>query len=213
MTGLLLPYVAIFGLFGPLLLCSVLTVGPGFLIFALCFSGSDLGLVTMFSSGLDGMADRAAASGVLVFSTVTSGSLICQNHQLAPEAPSRREPSSPPSPFDKTLVRNYPVDPRQHSAKNQKCRQPGVLVPTDLEATLAKVRPSAESIFRIPRGLCAVIAGNFLTRSHKCMSSYFCFALTLAQRARCAAAILRRDDADIVRLGAALPLTFAQRAL
>jgi hypothetical protein len=36
--------------------------------------------------------------------------------------------------------------------------------------------------------------------------------LTLAQRARCATAILRRDDADIVRLGATLPLTFAQRA-
>jgi hypothetical protein len=46
------------------------------------------------------------------------------------------------------------------------------------------------------------------------ITSYFCFALTLAQRRLCAAAILRRDDADIVRLGAtvALPLTFAQRA-
>jgi hypothetical protein len=44
----------------------------------------------------------------------------------------------------------------------------------------------------------------------------FCFALNFAQRARCAAAILRRDDADIVRLGVAtlaLTLTFAQRAL
>jgi hypothetical protein len=37
--------------------------------------------------------------------------------------------------------------------------------------------------------------------------------LNFADLARCAAAILRRDDADIVRLSvAALPLTFAQRA-
>ena len=40
--------------------------------------------------------------------------------------------------------------------------------------------------------------------------------LTLAHLIRCAAAIFRRDDADIVRLGVKtlpLPLTLAQRAL
>jgi hypothetical protein len=59
-----------------------------------------------------------------------------------------------------------------------------------------------------------------LTSEQDCVYAAFFAALTLAQRARCAAAILLRAPADIVRFGAATPFrlvlllafTFAQRA-
>ena len=60
---------------------------------------------------------------------------------------------------------------------------------------------------------------SFVRKAYR--GSYFFAAFTLAQRARCAAAILLRAAADIVRFGAAAPFrpvpllarTLAQRAL